>query len=571
MNTEILEMFNVMLIDNSTKTEQPYTGNILSGVVTNFVPNANQTKILKSKCAPLDVKTLFGREERENADIEDLMIKQFMHYIEVYGLNAPGLFNLEVNSGTVSTLDFIKGVNLDEFGELVRDVIYSNAPVKDGETLIKIIETYNIAYDINKILNNEIRVGLFDAENDVFTDGDDVVRYMCFKATKAPLLIKSKDAIAKMQATKFSEQFLEKHAVPLSQVFNRHKRLIMAVKTKANASVINKISRWSKTRHVPVVQAINKTFIFDALNDKNLNFDVLGRIGLRDKFKYLNLLEFKKERLSLDLFQIRNGKVFLKGNRKIYDVEDIDRVLTAVLNSIQIDLSGMKTKSILVDERIDYGLPISRKQTVGQLPFGTKVSVDDEKISSGIYWHNDGGATDLDLSTIERSGSRVGWGAASGYGAGDIIYSGDVTSAHNGAMEFMTSEKSEYGLFVSIFMGDIGSEMELVVGQGDSKTKWIKDPVIREKYILKSRESIVGFVRGKDFVIYNGRTTNKRVSGSNGSAMLVQRGLADFWTIKKLFDHIGVSYDKTRTDKKEYDHDLSYDKFSYGKLETLLL
>jgi hypothetical protein len=214
-------------------------------------------------------------------------------------------------------------------------------------------------------------------------------------------------------------------------------------------------------------------------------------------------------------------------------------------------------------------MPISRKQTVGQLPYGSTVTVDGN-ISSGVYWKNEWGASDLDLSTIDLSGQRVGWGDLSGYTHSDIKFSGDVTYAENGGTEFMTSNKSSYGLFLNVFNGSSNSSYELVVGQQQGKSKsWVDTPIVREKTTLSSRSNVIGFVKGNQYIAFNGRIGSSHISGGSKDAAIISRGLSKMWTVKELFNQFGIEYDEVQQ-HDSYDHDLTYSSFSFEKLEKLL-
>jgi hypothetical protein len=138
-------------------------------------------------------------------------------------------------------------------------------------------------------------------------------------------------------------------------------------------------------------------------------------------------------------------------------------------------------------------------------------------------------------------------------------------------MEFMTSSDVDYGLFVNIFSGNPNSEFELVVGNdGKTKDRWIKDPLVREKSKLPGRGSIIGFVKGSKFVVFQGLLNNNHWSSNDKSRAVVSRGQADFWTIGRLLTSLGINYDVDKNDKTKYDYDLSYAGFSYDKLENLL-
>lgn len=567
---EILELFKAMVV---TKSGAHNTDWAPYGLVLDFVPSKEQGDVLKDFFKPLDVKTIFTREERDNGDMFGLIHKQLLNYLETYGLGMPGLFNLEVSTGTIITMSFVRGVTVDELGEMVRELLYRNAPVDDAVVLRDIIKHYGITYDVNQIANNELRVALFDPTKDTFESGDDAVRYICYLATGQMMLIKSKEVIQAVEscANVLPADFLERHEIPLAQVFNRHKKLIMALKHYRPARpVVNRITRLSKKIHVPVHEGINKSFVAKALAG-NIDTGVLRDIGIRDKMKYLNLLAYKRMQNKTDAFIIRNGKIHLEGNRKVWSVADIDRVERAVLTSLKGDLAHLKGKKILLDKNVRYGLPTSRKQAVGQLPFGTRVAVNSNRISAGIYWENEWGATDLDLSTVDTNGERTGWGQRSGYDSNNpITYSGDMTYADDGAMEFMTSKGYDYGLFVNIYSGQTGCDMEVVVGDDSDKSKWISNVIIREKTSLNSRGMVVGFVRDNEFTVWQGRIGNSRVSGA-GTAPYVSRGMCDFWTVNALFERVGIDFDVDKGEKTVYDYDVTYEGFSFDKLEGLLL
>lgn len=566
MTADVLDLFNCLVADKGQHFGPPctYYGLTADGVITDFIPSEEQRELLLATNKPLPLTTLFSREERDVGEFESLLVKQVLHYIEVYGLDMPGLFDLEVRDGVLVTMRFVKGISIKELEEKVQTLLYTNAPVKDAMQVKRIIAAYNLKFDISLVANNELRVALYRHGVDVFTDGDDAVRYICYAATGDALLIKSKEMITAFKAVDWEPGFFEMHTLPLAQVFNRHKRLILAAKNKNTAGAINRISRLSKTRHVPLHESLAKTFVHRALTgEKGLALD---SVATRDLFKYLNLLAQKRVQSKTAAYKIRNGKVFIRADRPVYELADIDRVERAVLTHLHSRLAFLHGQNILLDHSVDYGLPISRKQTLGRLPFGTKVTSAGNEITSGMYWENAWGASDLDLSAISLDGRRVGWGEYSGYNDRGIVFSGDITDARKGAMEFMTSRAKDYGLMVNIFSGENGSEMELVVGSNRTKRQWIDQPIIREKHKLDSRNSVIGFVKGKTFVVYTGRLNQSRVSGETP---ILNEMKADLWTVQRLFNILGVAFDVDKQDEVEYNYDLTYGGFSLDKLEDL--
>lgn len=570
MNSDVLELFNCIVVENSRprlKGKGFNTAYIDNGVVLDFVPSAQDILDLQKVFKPLPMRTLFTREERENAGLSHLLAKQFLHYVEVYGLGMPGLFDLEVNTGTVVSLRYVRGITVKELQKKIDDLLYSNAPVADAGQVKRIIHAFHLYCDLNKIKNNELRVQLWTPQHGPLKSGDDAVRYMVLAATEQSLLIKSREVIQKVKEHQFSHQFLDMHVLPLAQVFNRHKRIILAAKNKGNASVINRISRLSKSRHVPVGEPLAKTFIAGYLSGKGIPKGFLSDLSVRQKLTYLAALAELRSGNKTRLFKIRNGKIFYKGNDRKYVAANVTDLEDDVLVSLARDLFHLNDQSILLDKHVDYGLPISRKQALGRLPFGTKITSDHNEISSGMYWENAWGARDLDLSAVRQDGHRVGWGSYSGYTDDGIIFSGDVTSAPNGAMEFMTSRNQEYGIITNIYSGDLGSEMELVVGTNSGKTQRLTETLVREKYSLNSKQCLLGFVKDKTFTVYSGRMNNRIVSGVNPMLEVIN---VDFWTVGKLLASLGISFDVEADPSVEYDHDLRYAGFSFDKLEALL-
>lgn len=571
IDKKVYELFGAMVTTEDDIVSSPnfYAS---ASTITNFEATPTQLSILKSLNKPLNMKTLFGVKERENSTPEQLILKQIFHYIEVYGLEQPGLFDLEVDSGQVITLRYVEGITTQELSRRMLDIAYTNAPIKNTQDFYDIIKYYGFFVDINRVENNELRVLLFDPLKDTFDSGDDAVRYMCYVATGDTLLIKSKEVIdaVKAKVNSFDSGFFERHSTQLAEVFNRHKAIILAAKKPSTKTAINRISRLSKNLHVPIKEAINKRFVSLALNDKKMDMSVLSRISVRDKFKYLNLLSDRSEFRDMEAYIIRNGKVHLSKKNREYTLKDIERVRDAVINSLSEDLSALRDKDIYLDPNVDYGLPVSRKQTLGHLPFGTTVTPKSNKISSGIYWENNWGAYDLDLSAINKDGGRVGWGQTSSYtNETGIVFSGDITSATRGAMEFLTSKDKTYALLNNIYSGSVGCGTELVVGKKTSD-KWIDKPIIREKFTMTSRSMVLGFVKNKSFVVYTLSTSGGSIS-TERNKFLLQKGLNEFWTIRKLFDTLGINYSLDKSDGFDYDYDMGYDKMTYDKLENMLL
>lgn len=574
VNQYVLTNFNSYVVDSEKKIGSINLDMVHDGIITDFPLNFEFRIAVREAFPPLKVSTLFSKNERLNASFEQLIHKQIAHYIEVNVLNSPGLFSLEVEQEEeIFTFRFVKGITVDQLAEKVLKLIYANAPVKNAQEIVAIIRHFGIKYDFKQVKNNEIRIMLYNHNTDTFETGDDVVRYMVYNATGNTLVIKDKKTIAAIKAASIPSVLFTKHAIVLSEVFNRFKPLILAAKTSSNRHAINKISRLSKHNHKRVYESVSKSALNVLIkakdSDRKNTFNrIKGSITMRDAYKLLNLIEYKKLQHTVDAFVIRNGTVHVEQRRPILKVDVLMEIEALLIGHIRDTLAPLlKGKKILLDSKVDYGLPISRKQTVGKLPYGTEITVGAKEISSGIYWENSWGARDLDLSAVDLNGNRTGWGRMSGYSSNDIIFSGDLVDATNGAMEFMTSKNQDYALFVNIFSGSPTAQFEMVVGSSNDK-HWMNDVVVREKSTLMGKGSIVGFVKGNKFVVFQGKL-NDRIANFGEANPTMKRAAAPMWTVSQLLAAIGIAYD-TESNEGNYDFDLTYANFSLDKLEEIL-
>ena len=180
----VLDLFHVMVLSEGQNKTTPVLINAPYGFVTDFNPAPSQAKVLKSKFQPLDGRTLFTVEERANADIENLITKQILHYVEVYGLGVEGVFNIPMSNERAMTMNYVRAVTVAELSEKVMKLLASNAPVatNDVPKIKEIVKHYAIELDLSEVKNNELKIALY-TEDMVWTNGDDAVRYIVHKMT----------------------------------------------------------------------------------------------------------------------------------------------------------------------------------------------------------------------------------------------------------------------------------------------------------------------------------------------------------------------------------------------------
>ena len=142
MNSATVSLFKVMV----ARKGKFNLSNVEYGFVTDFEPTTEQVKVLKSIFKPLPIVTLFSVEERKNSSPEELICKQILHYIETYGLESSGLFNLEVTKGKIISIAYIRACTIAQLSAKVTALIESNRPIKDVKPVVDVIREYKIKY-----------------------------------------------------------------------------------------------------------------------------------------------------------------------------------------------------------------------------------------------------------------------------------------------------------------------------------------------------------------------------------------------------------------------------------------
>src|SRR5262245_1102223 len=113
----VLRVFKAVVVDTVGTLDFSHVND---GFVTNFTPTPAQLRVLLAEHQPLNITTMFSVEERQTASPNELILKQVLHYVEVYGLDTPGLFNLEQTNGQVATVTYVQGVTAAQLAEKVR-------------------------------------------------------------------------------------------------------------------------------------------------------------------------------------------------------------------------------------------------------------------------------------------------------------------------------------------------------------------------------------------------------------------------------------------------------------------
>lgn len=398
----------------------------------------------------------------------ELYIDQMMHYITTYGTN----FEIDGNGYVPNDREFepihfnelkvISPISKSEIYVRFLEMLESGIAMKsDNVTMMCdfIIENSHHSLSISeldRIKNREAQAYLCAKLGMYPSDKFAILRCLIYQYTKSMMLIKNKSTIQtiKTHAYIFDRLFDDNHPLlrlsnenlkEISKIFYRFKPLFLAMKTARTASTINKLRKLAKITHEPLTIGFWENLIFQK-RDINMVSNKLKEI---DNFKKVKLLQAVKIALYSEekskVYNIRNGKVFTRMNYKpSYDKNYLMSLESVIYSSLIDSLKGKACK-FYIPENVNITLPSSEKSFIGNYPFGSNIHFDKNAVV-GIFWKNEWGTHDFDLSFIAINGHRIGWNASYYWNARfystsnngkDIIYSGDMTNANPHAVETM--------------------------------------------------------------------------------------------------------------------------------------
>lgn len=417
----------------------------------------------------------------------ELALHQILHYMTTYGTNHTSDFiyipteELDIPEVNIDTIDVlvIRGLDKEEIIEKCMGMLKSGVALKE-ETINDLFEILSECHyeftqdDIDVIKNKEALMYVRKKLGVLPTDPVELVRYCVYVATGSTLLIKNKSVYKAIESAEkeavndLTYAIAKSNEVALASVFNRFKPIFLSIKKildKEGKNKINKISKLSKEHHKPMSYNILNNIGSCSLEDLIKQKDNLMNANFFQLARCLNFLK-KSEVATYNIYNVRNGKSYVKeaSSKDIFAKEKIEFILGIMREKYCLD--GV---SVYVPDNVEYALPTSEKNFVGNIPMGTKF-VSSEKIAYGIYWENSGGACDIDISALSTD-EKIGWN--SNY-AGEVLYSGDITNAPKGAVEYISAAnlKNPYLIMCNIYRGEgVGSKMKVVLGNSPDINK----------------------------------------------------------------------------------------------------
>jgi hypothetical protein len=500
-----------------------------------------------------------------------LLIEQINHYISTYGSNFQNeiyIPNEVLNVPDLKlTFKVIKAYSNEEMQEKCLSLLKSGIALKE-ETIDDVLHILHneLEYDFTgkeNIRNKEAIIKIAD-RYDIYSENPvEFFRYVIYKTTRTTLLIKSDDLIDEIKQSKFNPTYLfEKFELEkLAEIFNRFKPLFLAYKNKA-PKTINKISKLSKVYHQPLISNPLNNATNILLENSDLHW--LENATPFALFKALSACYSRMYGQDTFVYRIRNGKSWTK---KATSTSVNELNYDFILNYLKskYNLSG---KKIYFPKDVEFALPTSEKMFVGNIPTGTRFYGD--RLAIGIYWENDWGAYDLDLSGLNIAG-KIGWNASYNQNEGQLMYSGDMTSAPHGAVEYLYANKGFVAptmVMNNVFSGSSDCGYKIVIGKGDAVSyDYMMNPnnlFAEAQCNSVQKQTILGILLPKDgrqcFVLLNFGAGYSHVSGSSEVSMMATQALYQQWyepiSFNKLVEELGA----TITNKKsESDYSFSID------------
>lgn len=502
----------------------------------------------------------------------DLLIEQIKHYISTYGSNFQDEIYipnevLEIPDTKV-VFKVVKAYSKEVLTQKSLELLQSGIALKE-ETINDILSILvdELSYQFNgneNIKNKEATIKIADMYGVIPKDTLEFFRYILYRTTGESLLIKSKEVIEAIKQSNYNPtvQFEKFGLEKLAEIFNRFKPLFLAFKTKC-PKTINKISKLSKVHHKPLVSNPLNYVTSILLTQEDLHW--LDNATPFALFRAISACHTRIQGQFAFAYRIRNGKSFIKTN-KVSGASWTNYDFLLNYCKKRFNLNG---KKFFLPQDVEYALPTSEKMFVGDIPTGSKFF--GETLAVGVYWENKWGAHDIDLSGL-NIGGKVGWNSEYTQGKGDLMYSGDITDAPNGAIEYLYAKnglKEPTLVNSNVFSGQGNCEYKIVVGKGDQiDYNFMMNPnhlFLETKCQSVQRQTILGILipekEKQSFVILNFGAGQCRVSGNSEITFTATKALFQQWsnpiTLKEMLIAFGGVI---VTEVEQSDYNLSLDK-----------
>ena len=525
MNTKLIKLFNVALVENTPSKDMFKTINQLAAQVGYFVhPDVcNESVLAFLKDQTINPNATFYKnwEDVTSKTRLELALDQVFHYLTTYGTS----FSLgngyvpndgENNAPAIEFKNFkvIMPISSDDLFDRCWNMLCSGVALK--EDTMQAVSDYVIEHvhngkmiNVDSIKNREALIYICDILNIWPENAYNLFRLIMYKTTGDTMIVNNDNTIHKIKVAGESvfdfNKLSDADLARLSSIFLRYKNLFIAFKHNQhyvdNRSAINKLRKLAVKNHKPFKAGFWQTLFSEPKSAD----EIKEHLGELTTYKKIALMQLCKERYMMpkdNLYFIRNGKQFLKINdavdgtsKEAKDKSFYTVIIYNILKDSVIDtLKANSEKDVVVALNEDgtpaetkkapkivklysgmhVALPSSEKSFIGNYPFGTQFDLTQNNLI-GCYWRNDWGTNDYDLSLVDINGHKIGWNSQFYDDEQNIVYSGDMTNAEPEACEVIKiANPTNVKALIKInqFRGQYKSKFELFFGQSNKRFKY---------------------------------------------------------------------------------------------------
>jgi len=459
----------------------------------------------------------------------ELFIDQIFHYASTYGTNFEGEVylpneNPKVKELKSSSIKILEEITLEEAQSRALGMLQSGAALAEATIKDIIVVLGGADVDVDSIKNREALMHFCKAAGTFPRNTTEFVRFLVFLKTGKTLLIKDRETIAAIRASKepVRKLIFAFGMERLAEVFLRFKPLFLAMRCAgADRPVINRLRRLAVTNHRPMPES----YWTNVLN-RDIDKEFVRRLPELNNFRKVSLLQTILVRLNqcgYRAFGIRNGKLFIQEGNASVNQKNLHQQGALIYESLVQSISA-KACRIKLPENINLTVPTSEKSFIGNFPLGSSIPLRRSNSIIGIHWRGNEGARDIDLSFFSLDGRKFGWNAAYTNSANSIVYSGDMTSADPEAVELLYAKSGFTPGIVkaNIYSGqEVGAKFKMFFAQEDIKRmgrNYMVDPnniIFSVDFTSESRENILGVLTKESFFLAKFRSGRGRVSGTS--------------------------------------------------------
>lgn len=438
----------------------------------------------------------------------DLFVDQMLHYMSTYGTNYRSetfTLNPDPEAMAYKELTPVRAVSADGMFELCMEMINSGSALKLAtlRPITDYISKYlslkenvekRAAFDISVIPNREARYILYNKLEVLPEAPIEFLALAVYCATGNPMLINSRDchdqilknAKASIRCLEmFGSQLTDCQKEGLASIYFRFVDIF--VNFKKSFRTVSKVSPKAKA----AIKLINYLRHLAPRCKRPFRGDVLSHVldygeypdRVRQAVKeesspyrlvrVLGYLQMMVNEPEAAQYLIRNGKTFIRDLKerrgKVISASTAQKLIPILKEEIVARLrKNVEGKSVRFPDDVRLAAPTSEKNFVGNFSFMTSFEIKSSAFI-GVYWRNEWGTYDFDLSYIDvNTGKKIGWDASFYDKKAAVVFSGDMTNADPEASEILYFRRNvtDGFIFVNRFNGQVGSRFRLFFGKG---------------------------------------------------------------------------------------------------------